>query len=54
MLSMKAASIVLALFALPFACAKVGDECTYKDLKGTCKDVSGCTAGKKCPCIRVD
>lgn len=45
--NMKAARIGFALFALPFAFAKVGDECTYKDLKGTCKDISGCTAGKK-------
>lgn len=47
---MKAATkIVFALFALPFAFAKVGDECTYKNLKGTCKGVSECTTGKKFP-----
>lgn len=46
--NMKAATkIVFALFALPFAFAKVGDECTYKNLKGTCKGVSECTTGKK-------
>lgn len=45
--NMKAARLAFALFALPFAFAKVGDECTYKDLKGTCKDVGACTAGKK-------
>lgn len=51
---MKAARIVFALCALPFAFAKVGDQCTYKDLKGTCKDVSGCTAGKKFHISGVD
>lgn len=43
---MKVAKIVFALFALPFALAKVGDVCTYQDLKGTCNKVSECTSGE--------
>ncbi|KAI9862247.1 MAG: hypothetical protein M1813_004722 [Trichoglossum hirsutum] len=39
------ATFLFAIFALPFALAKVGDTCTYDGLKGTCTEVSKCTSG---------